>query len=249
MSYVTIIIPYYKKRKYILRALNSIKKQTFKKYKVLIIYDDETQKDYYYIKKIIKKEKKFFLLKNKKNIGAGYSRNLGIKKSRSKYIAFLDADDYWHKNKLKFQIQFMDKNNYFFTHTDYLIIDDKKKIKGFRKAKEINYSYLLKSCDVGLSSVILRRSLLKNNYFPNIKTKEDFVLWLIILKKFKCKIYPINKTLLFWTDVKNSLSSNIVRKILDSFTVYRKFCKFSLLKTLFFIIILSFNALLKKIYD
>ena len=111
---VTIIIPYKKNLRYLFSALKSVFNQTFKNYLINIIYDNENKKDLYEIKKFLKKEnlKKKNLIKilvNKKNIGAGYSRNKGINKCKTKYIAFLDSDDRWTKDKLKSQIYFMEK--------------------------------------------------------------------------------------------------------------------------------------------
>ena len=60
---------------------------------------------------------------NKSNIGAGLSRNRGISKSKGYFLAFVDSDDYWHKDKLKKQINFMEKNNLSLTHTSYKIVD------------------------------------------------------------------------------------------------------------------------------
>ena len=138
---VTIIIPYKNNLKYLFLALKSVFQQTYKNYKVLIIYDDENYDDLDQIKKFLKLKikEKFKSVKikiNKKNLGAGHSRNIGIKQSNTKYIAFLDADDIWSKNKLKFQIEFMEKKNQVFSHTSYFIINKKNKIISLRKAKK-----------------------------------------------------------------------------------------------------------------
>ena len=88
------------------------------------MFDDNDKNDLYYIKKIIAKYKrKVKLIVNRHNKGVAYSRNQGIKYCRGEYLAFLDCDDYWNKNKLKNQISFMQKNKINFSYTSYNIID------------------------------------------------------------------------------------------------------------------------------
>ena len=96
---ISVIIPYYKKKNFIFKYLKSVLSQSHKKIEVLIIYDDEELDDFLYIKKIIKKDNRVKIIKNKFNKGVSASRNIGIKKSKGKFIAFLDADDKWHTNK------------------------------------------------------------------------------------------------------------------------------------------------------
>lgn len=247
MKDISIIIPYYKKKQFILRALKSIFRQTLKNYEVLIIYDDQDLSDFSFIKKIIKNKKNFFIYKNKKNLGAGLSRNFGISKSRGKFIAFLDADDCWDKSKLRIQFDYMKKNKCLISHTDYLICSNNN--KSLRKSKIIDYKKLLRSCDIGLSTVMIKKSAAIKIKFPQIKTKEDYVYWLKFLKKFQCKIYSINLPLTKWYYVENSLSNNFFQKIRDAFVVYKKYCNFSYLKSFLFTFILSLNALIKKIND
>ena len=109
---ITVIMPYFRKKVFFKKSINSVLSQTFKSYEVIIIFDDNNLEELDYIKNIIKNKKKIRLIINKNNVGAGYSRNVGIDNSKSPYIAFLDCDDVWHENKLKFQYEFMIKNNY-----------------------------------------------------------------------------------------------------------------------------------------
>ena len=173
--------------------MKSIFKQSYKNFKILIIYDDDDKSDLSKIKNFfkkitIKRKIHFRIIENRTSLGAGYARNVGIKKSKTKYLAFLDSDDLWAKNKLKIQINYMEKNDILFSHTSYYVINANNKIISSRLArKKIIFQDLIRSCDIGLSTVILKSSLLDKNklLFPRIKTKEDYVLWLQIVKKLK----------------------------------------------------------------
>ena len=124
MCIASIILPYYKKKLFIRKSINSILKQSFNRFEILIIYDDEKKNDLDYIKKIVNLDNRIKLIINKKNLGAGKSRNIGIKFSKGEFICFIDADDIWKKNKLKKQINLMKKNNYYISHTSYGIINE-----------------------------------------------------------------------------------------------------------------------------
>ena len=189
------------------------------------------------------------IIVNKTNLGAGYSRNLGIKNSNTKYVAFLDADDLWVKNKIKFQIDFMEKYNLVFSHSSYFVINSKNKIISNRMAKsKIYFNELIRSCDIGLSTVILNLNFLKKNnyYFPKIKTKEDFVLWLKIAKKITL-LRGLNRKLSYYRKTKNSLSSNKFVSLINGYKVYRNYMNFSQIKSIYYLLILSLNFLKKNI--
>ena len=246
MDLVSIIIPYYKKREYIADTLKSVLKQTYKYFEIIIIYDDEEKEDLKFIKKLASTDKRIILMINKKSIGAGLSRNKAIKKSKGSYISFIDADDLWKINKLELQIKFMKKNNFLISHTNYKIINKQNKILYSRVARNFNnINELLKSCDIGLSSVLVKKEILIGNcLFARLKTKEDFVLWLNILKK-NIKIVSFKKNLMYWRKLDNSLSSSILQKLFDGFSVYNKYMKFNWIKSLYFLFHLSLNYLRK----
>ena len=93
LPYVTIIIPYKNNLDYLFSALKSIFKQSYKNFKILIIYDDEDKSDLSKIKKFFKstllKEKiPFEIIVNKNSLGAGYARNVGYKKKQNKICSF-----------------------------------------------------------------------------------------------------------------------------------------------------------------
>lgn len=246
--FISVIIPYYKKAKFIKKTLNSLFNQSYKNFEVIIVYDDDKNlSDLFLLRNIIKNRKNFRIIINKKNLGAGYSRNVAIKESKANFICFLDADDIWKKNKLKEQVSFVKKNNLSFCHTGYYLIDENSFIYGLIKAKKIiTYDNLLKSCDIGLSTVMIKKELLSHNKFSNLRTKEDYQLWLTLAKK-DTKLFGLNKNLVFWRKTNNSLSSSLIQKLLDAFKIYNIYEKKNFILSLFFVIRLTFYAGQKKI--
>jgi len=247
MDLISVIIPYYKKKKYIINSIKSVLNQTYKNLEIIIIYDDENKNDLNFIQKIKKKDKRIFIIQNLKTMGAGESRNIGINNSKGKYIAFLDADDTWQNDKLNKQINFMKTNNYEITHTSYSIVDESQRIIGKRIARNFfRLNELLKSCDIGTSTVMIKKNLINDNIkFASLKTKEDYVLWLKLLEK-NSKIYGLNETLTFWTKSSSSLSSSTFQKLIDGFRVYYKYMNFNYAKSIYYLLCLSINFLLKK---
>jgi len=143
-DFISIIIPYHKKKSFFKETIKSINNQSYKNFEVIIIYDDSDKSELNYVKKILRNFKfKKKLLINNKTIGAGLSRNKGIKACRGQFIAFCDADDLWTKDKLKIQLKFMKKKNLQFSHSNYYIINiNSKKIGKFIVPKAISFNQL-----------------------------------------------------------------------------------------------------------
>ncbi len=215
---------------------------------MLVIYDDQDKSELAYVKDVLRniKRKKIKLIINKKSIGAGLSRNKAIKLSKGNYIAFCDADDKWCADKLDYQLKFMRKNNLQFCHSSYNIIDKSSiKIGEFYVQPILTYNELIQSCDIGLSSVMISKNLMKNYFFSKLKTKEDYLLWLKIIKSTK-KLNGIKKKLVSWRYLDKSLSSSNKQKIFDAFCLYKKHLNFSFFKSIVCVFRLSINSVLKK---
>ena len=241
--YISIIITYYKKRSFIFKTLKAIKKQTYKNYELIFVYDDNDLTDFKYVKKLIANFKNHKIIVNKKNYGVSYSRNVAIKFAKGSYIAFIDSDDIWESEKLSTQLKIMSDAKADISYTSYKIIDEKDKIIGTREvSSEISYKKLLRYCEIGLSTVIVKKKFLKKNKFPNIRTQEDFALWLVLIKK-GLKFLPIKKLLSSWRRTENSLSANILQKISDAFKVFYSIEKKNLIISIISVLILSINKL------
>ena len=244
---ISVVITYYKKKAFIKRTLQSIFNQTYKNYEIIFVYDQEEKKDLEFIKKLLSRFKRKKIIINKKNYGVSKSRNIAIKNIKGKYLAFIDSDDLWKKNKLLTQLNFMEKNFYHFSFTSYGEIDEKNKVLKERKILlDVNYTKLYKSNFIGLSTVMVSQKIFSKIYFPKLTTQEDFALWLKLLRQ-GVKIKCLNKTLSFWRRTKNSLSSNLLRKLVDAFKLYYLYEKKNFIISIFSVIVLSCNKILKKI--
>ena len=99
MELITVIMPFFKKKEYFKDTYTSVINQTYQNLEVIIIYDDYDKKDLDFINDIVKDDKRVKVFSNHSNLGAGMSRNEGIKISKGLYIAFVDCDDIWNENK------------------------------------------------------------------------------------------------------------------------------------------------------
>jgi len=246
MSLVSIIIPYYKKELYLEQSIRSILNQTYQNFEIILINDDPENK--IFISKFSKLDHRIKLVHNENNLGAGLSRNKGLEIANGEYIAFCDSDDLWKNNKIEFQIELMKRLNFTFSFTGYDIIDENNNFIKSRKAPSyVDFQKLRSSCDIGLSTVMIRKDIFKNvEYrFANLRTKEDYVLWLKLAKD-KITMKSIQENLTSWRKSKNSLSSSVIQKIVDGYKVYRIYLKYSRLRSLYHLVILSINFILKN---
>ena len=217
---ISIVITYYKKKKFLKKTIQSILNQSYKNYELIFVYDDESKQDIKFINKTLRKIKKKKIIINNKNLGVAKSRNIAIGKSKGLYLAFIDSDDLWKKNKFLKKLNFMKKNSCKFSFTSYGIIDEKDKVVGVRKVYlDANYSNLYNSNFIGLNTVMIHKKLFKKILFPDLKTQEDFALWLKLARQ-GLELKHFKQNLSFWRKTKKSLSSNIFRKLIDAFKLY-----------------------------
>lgn len=166
-------------------------------------------------------EKNIKVIKSPFNVGAATARNIGIKKSKGRYIAFLDSDDYWLPNKLAVQFKILKNNidcpivcsNYFIKFSNSN--NDLKKIK-FQKL--IYFKDIIRTNSIMTSSAVIDTKLISKIYMPNLKRRQDWAFWMKILKQNKSfKAYCIQTPLSVKFENKNSLSSNRISSIYFNF--------------------------------
>ena len=238
---VDIIIPVYNSQKTIAKTIKSVFKQTYNNWTLIIIDDASTDDTIKIVEKICKKvKKKIIILKNNVNRGQAFSRNRGLKFSKSKFVTFLDSDDFWDKNKLKNQIKFMLSNNYDFTYTDYKIIKNNQ-IKKIIVPHFYNFKRFIHNSSINTCSMILKKKIIKNIYFKNLRFSEDYFFKCQILRKGHIA-YKCPGSYAYYLLRNGSLQSNRLSVFFSLWTINRNFNKlnfFQNITSIFFIIINS----------
>ncbi|WP_214805573.1 MULTISPECIES: glycosyltransferase family 2 protein [unclassified Exiguobacterium] len=232
MNKVSIITPVYNCEKYLTRTIESVQKQTYENWEMILIDDCSTDTSKEIIRKFEIFDERIKYIKNQQNSGAALSRNKGIEVARGDFIAFLDSDDVWDPYKLEKQLNFMIKNKYDFSSTAYNKINENNEIilDKISVQNEMDYKNLLKY-NCGNSTVMYNAKNIGKFFIPNIRKRNDYLMWLTIIKKTK-KIYGLNEVLASHRIRSGSISQNKLSLIKYHWIVYRTYEKLSIFKTI-----------------
>lgn len=189
---VSIIMPNYNCEKFIDETINSVLVQTYSDWELLIVDDCSTDNSCEIISRYCQSDERIKLLINKKNSGAAVSRNKALKEASGEWIAFLDSDDLWLPEKLEKQISFMQNNNYGFSFTKYIEINENsaslhRLISG---PKKISKRKMFAYCWIGCLTVMYNRAKVGLIQIENLKKNNDYAMWLKVIKKEKCYLLP-----------------------------------------------------------
>jgi glycosyltransferase involved in cell wall biosynthesis len=191
---ISVVIPTYNRADHILNAINSVKNQTYQANEIIVVDDGSSDNT----KELLKDQNIKYIYQ--KNQGVSAARNTGIKKSSNNWIAFLDSDDIWLEDKLKYQVDFHKKNKDIkISHTDEIWINNGKLInKKHHQSKPFGWCFLdnISSCKIGPSTTLIHKSIFEDiGYFDeNLIVCEDYDLWLRVLLKYE--LGYINKPLI-----------------------------------------------------
>ena len=243
---VDIIMPNYNNANFLDQSIQSVINQSFKNWKIYIVDDSSTDnsKDIILKYKNNKKIKSFFL---KKNRGPSYCRNYAISKSKSHLIAFLDSDDFWSKEKLSKQINFIKKKKLLFTFTDYIpfINRSEKYLKATNVKKMLNYKDFIHDSSIGTSTMIVKRSLIQGIKFKNTNIMEDYIFKCDILRKKKVNSIKLGIPLTYYRILKGSRNSNKLRNFFTLWKLNKKYNNLNMLQNIFSVIMISLSSIKK----
>jgi teichuronic acid biosynthesis glycosyltransferase TuaG len=246
---VSVITPCYNSEKYIAESIESVIKQTYTDWELIIINDKSSDLSSQIISEYTSKDNRIKSICLKNNSGAAIARNEGLKAARGKYIAFIDSDDIWFENKLEKQIKFMEDNDVAFSFTAYESFKNKLKNASYRVnvPRRIMYKQLLRNTIIGCSTVIINREKTGNFTMPLIRAGQDTATWLSILK-YEKYAYGLDIVLTKYRIVRGSVSNNKFKALRRTWKIYRNVENLNLIYSLCCFLLYIMNNIKKRIF-
>lgn len=219
---VSIIMPSYNTGRFIKETIESVLDQSYPVWELIIVDDCSTDNTDDVVNQYLADERIRYI-KNDTNSGAAVSRNRALREAKGKWIAFLDSDDLWEPDKLQKQISFMRDNDYHFSYTNYIEIDEESKANGksVTGPKRISKHGMYNYCWMGCLTVMYDADTVGLIQIADIKKNNDYAMWLKVCKKANC--YLLNETLARYRKRSGSISNHGYMKLIKwHYKLYRE---------------------------
>lgn len=232
---ISVVMPSYNSEKFITNSIDSVIKQTFTSWELLIIDGGSNDNTINIVKSYLNNHQNIKLISNLNDQGPAHARSIGLKKGIGDYFAFIDADDTWLEDKLSKQHNFMKNNSYYFSYTSYKRLSKDGQIS---KSKipihsSNTYTQYLGRRGIANSTVMIHKKCIVEDIFNSISSYhgEDTLWWLIIMRE-GYNSYLLDEPLSIYRDVEGSLSSKFVKHQLGVWHLYRKSLNLNLYKAM-----------------
>lgn len=235
---VSIITPVYNAARFLPRLFECVKNQHGVTFEHILVDDCSTDDSLQVMKELAFNNVSIKIIAKSKNSGPVVARNLAIREASGKYVAFLDADDFWLPDKLRVQTEFMEKNGAALSFHDYRFISEDGKIVGRRLsgANRVGWSMHHVTRYLGCLTIMLNREKCPDFMFPNIEPEyraEDFFAWSgVILQNGPALRCPHD--LARYSVVAGSRSSSAFIAAMSVWKLYRKIEKIHFFESLIY---------------
>lgn len=245
MGLVSIITPSYNAEKYLVHTIESVLAQTYQNWEMLIVDDCSPDNANQLIKSYAAKDSRIKLIKLEHNSGAAVARNKAIALAEGRFIAFLDSDDRWLPHKLETQLNFMQRNNVAFSYAAYEKLNEQGEVVGVVGVPDkVSYKELLKTCVIGCLTAIYDAEKIGKVYMPLIRKRQDFGLWLRILKK-EPYAYGVQEVLGQYQLRADSISANKASAAKYTWRLYRDVEGLNKITALYYFSFYAVNGVLR----
>jgi glycosyltransferase involved in cell wall biosynthesis len=247
---VSIGIPFYNAEFFLADAIKSIIHQSFQDWELILVNDGSTDKSLEIAQTFAKKDHRIRVISDGLNKKLPYRLNQIISESKYEYIARMDADDLIHPDRLKIQLDFLEKNTEFdLVSTGVVSINDKNQVKGIRRVKEIytNFYEVRRHYPIVHASILARKEWYsRNKYNQNLPRTEDFELWCRTISNNDLKLAVLPTALYYYREEGLATAEKLKRSYVDGLSVYKEYCKKPDLKV---ILSSNFKIILVDILD
>lgn len=243
---VSVITPMYNSEKFIKEMITSVIDQNYTNWELIIVDDCSSDSSCQIVDEYLKKDPRIKLIKHIENSGPAQARNTAIENSTGEFIAFLDSDDIWMKNKLNLQVNVMREKKVAISCTGYEIYSSDLTVKygDFSVPEDIEYSDLLKLNYFSCDTVMINKRMLTDIKMTTSPMHEDYVAWLNFMKQAE-KAIGINEPLAIYRLSDNSRSSNKIRGIFERFLIFKNIEHLGLFKSCYYSCIYTIKGFLK----
>lgn len=239
---VSVIMPTYNCGAYIADSIRSVIAQTVTDWELQIVDDCSTDDTRRIVKELAAQEPRIHYSCLAQNSGPAVARTEALRRASGKYIAFLDSDDLWAPDKLEKQIAFMEKTGAKFSATAYDQMDESGAPLPTvcLPPQRTDYRKMLRlSNPIGNSTVMYDQSALGKFEVPPIRKRNDFALWLSILKTTPCCM-GMDDVLTHYRVRTDSISSNKLAQAKYHWQLYREIEQLSVPASAFYVLCWAF---------
>lgn len=241
----SVIMPVYNSEKYVSDAIESVLSQTYSNLELIIIDDCSTDNTMNILSSYSKQDTRIKIIRSEKNSGCAASRNKGLRFCKGNYIAFIDSDDVWAKEKLEKQLRYMENNLLNMTFTSYNIINSDGIFLKTRKIKDVlTFEDLLKENSIIFSTTIFNKNAVNGLTFKDEWFHEDYVYLLDYLEKNNL-MNGLSDCLVNYRVHNQGRSYNKVKSAIFRWKIYREYLQLDLIEALKYFIIYTVKGIIK----
>lgn len=243
---VSVITPAYNASGYLEECIDSVLAQSYGNWEMIIVDDHSSDDTYRIAEKYAEKDNRIKIIQHERNCGVAAARNTALEAAKGDYIAFLDSDDLWNKDKLYKQLCFMEENIYAISYTSYQKVDafTNKKGKIIRIPKVMTYEKIFGNTAIACLTVMVNRKAVGDFYMPQLDHTEDQCTWQDILNRGYVA-YGLNENLAYYREGNISLTNDKKNSTKKQWNTYRDYYKFGILRSAFYFTQYIVNAVIK----
>ena len=243
--FVSIIMAAYNAEITISKSIESVLRQTYRDFELIVINDCSKDRTRSIVEAYQSRDSRLRLINNKVNSGVSITRHTGLQNARGEYIAILDSDDSWERDKLQRQIELVKSKNARLVYTGVSYIDENEVKKRWimHVPTRITYRSLLYQNMISNSSALVEKRLFEAYESLGDKMHEDYACWLKILRSGVTAI-GIDEPLLEYRVSSKSKSGNKIKSGLMIWRTYR-YVGLNVIQSLYYLTCYMINGSLK----